>query len=139
MLSFCRAHGFALKLPAGTERCFYEVLEKDQKMGVTFEVGSGGHLDIDFKVRGLPGAFAFSSAAHASNVRCAQIFEPTGRVLFAGNRESSETYTFVAELAGRYEYCFSNEMSSVTEKGITFSVVADSASGSQRSASGAAL
>jgi len=43
-----------------------------------------------------------------------------------GVRQNSETYTFAAEQAGRYEYCFKNGMSTVTEKTVSFDVIVDS-------------
>ena len=46
----CSANAYVLRIPAGVVRCFFENLEKDNKMSVSFEVASGGHLDIDFRV-----------------------------------------------------------------------------------------
>ena len=48
-----------------------------------------------------------------------------GRVVYSESRLNSETYTFIADIPGRYEFCFSNEMSSVSEKTVTFSVTTD--------------
>ena len=44
-------NAFVVKISPGQSLCFYETLEKGAKMGVQFEVGSGGQLDIDFDVR----------------------------------------------------------------------------------------
>ena len=43
-------NGFQVVVPPSSELCFFEDLTANQKMGVTFEVSHGGHLDIDFKV-----------------------------------------------------------------------------------------
>ena len=51
--------------------------------------------------------------------------DPNQKVLFLGLRQNSETYTFAAEIPGRYEYCFKNGMSTVTEKTISFDVMVD--------------
>lgn len=45
-----------IQLRANTEECFYEVLHRDDKMTVTFQVadrefGGSGNLEIDFFVR----------------------------------------------------------------------------------------
>jgi len=93
--------GFVIQLEANDESCFYEDLMNNDKMGVTFEVGTGGNLDIDFRITG-----------------------PGGRNVYEGLREKSNTYTFLAEESGRYTYCFSNKMSIRAKKTVTFSAVA---------------
>ena len=48
-----------INLGAHSRECFHEVLHKDDKMTVTFQVGDrefggAGNLEIDFWVRGFP-------------------------------------------------------------------------------------
>jgi len=93
------SQGFVVQLAANEEACFYEDLAVGDRMGVTFEVGVGGRLDIDFRITG-----------------------PSGRVLHEGQRERSNTYTFLAEEAGRHTFCFSNQMSVRAQKTVTFTV-----------------
>jgi hypothetical protein len=62
-------------------------------MTVTYQVAGGGHLDIDFKLTG-----------------------PGGRVMNEQRKRDTGTYSFTAESDGRYTYCFSNEMSTVSGK-----------------------
>jgi len=39
-----------IELAAGKKECFFEDLHAEDKMTVTYQVGGGGHLDIDFWV-----------------------------------------------------------------------------------------
>lgn len=95
------SQGFVIQLEANEEACFYEDLRLNGKMGVTFEVGSGGNLDIDFRITG-----------------------PNGKNLHEGFREQSNTFTFLAQEEGRHTYCFSNKMSIRAKKTVTFTAVA---------------
>lgn len=67
--------------------------------GLTFEVIEGGFLDIDVKVSG-----------------------PEGEEIITRERESNGKITFAASKTGAYTYCFSNKMSTMTPKGVMFSV-----------------
>lgn len=54
LFAICNAHNIQLK--AHSRECFHEMLHKDDKMTVTFQVGDrefggSGNLDIDFWVR----------------------------------------------------------------------------------------
>lgn len=44
------------------------------------------------------------------------ITDPEGKIVHQGNRETFGTYTFSATTPGRYTYCFSNKMSTMTPK-----------------------
>lgn len=48
LLGSSRAH--MIELAAGKKECFFEDLHAEDKMTVTYQVGGGGHLDIDFWV-----------------------------------------------------------------------------------------
>lgn len=53
LLSSCvSAH--MIELAAGKKECFFEDLHAEDKMTVTYQVGGGGHLDIDFWVSDRP-------------------------------------------------------------------------------------
>ena len=64
-------------------------------MTVTYQVGGGGHLDVDFTMRG-----------------------PGDKLMTEILKKDTGTYSFTAESDGRFNYCFSNEMSTVTGKTI---------------------
>ncbi|CAE6527090.1 unnamed protein product [Rhizoctonia solani] len=68
-------------------------------MTVTYQVGGGGHLDIDF-----------------------WLSDPINIALHKRLKESEGTASITAEKDGRYTYCFSNEMSTVTDKEVSFNV-----------------
>ncbi|XP_045503679.1 transmembrane emp24 domain-containing protein 2 [Colias croceus] len=90
-------NSYMITVDAHAEECFFENVEADTKMGLTFEIAEGGFLDIDVKITG-----------------------PDGAVIYKGERESSGMYTFSAPTAGRYTYCFSNQMSTMTPKVVMF-------------------
>ncbi|KAI8092416.1 emp24/gp25L/p24 family/GOLD-domain-containing protein, partial [Gilbertella persicaria] len=88
-----------IDIQPGEIECFYEHLEKGEKMTVSYQVGEGGNLDIDFSVK-----------------------DPADSVIISTTRTSTNEHTFLANIEGQYTYCFSNEFSSVTEKRVGFNV-----------------
>ncbi|GAA6024602.1 hypothetical protein JCM11491_006042 [Sporobolomyces phaffii] len=94
------ASAHTIDLAAGTKECFFEDLHTEDKMTVTYQVAGGGHLDVDFTMTG----------------------PPNDRVMNSQHKKDTGTYSFTAEHDGRYQYCFSNEMSTVTGKTVSFNV-----------------
>ncbi|KAF8165022.1 emp24/gp25L/p24 family/GOLD-domain-containing protein [Crassisporium funariophilum] len=88
-----------IEVQAGKKECFFEDLHVHDKMTVTYQVGDGGHLDIDF-----------------------WLADPTGKVLGKQIRQSTGTLAVTAEKDGRHEYCFSNLMSAIADKMVSFNV-----------------
>ncbi|ORZ01052.1 supernatant protein factor C-terminal domain-containing protein [Syncephalastrum racemosum] len=88
-----------IDLPAHGKECFFEDLKQGDKMTVTFQVGEGGNLDIDFWIQ-----------------------DPQDRVLKSVAREQMGTHAIEAAQDGRHTYCFGNQMSSITAKSINFNV-----------------
>ena len=97
LLQLVAAHMIELR-PAAKD-CFYEDLHIGDQMTLTYQVGGGGHLDID-----------------------TVLTEPSGRTLFELYRKDTGSYSFTAQEDGRYTYCFSNEFSTVSDKTVSFNV-----------------
>jgi hypothetical protein len=68
-------------------------------MTITFQVAGGGHLDIDFWLN-----------------------DPQGNHLWNVIKRDTGTFTFTATQGGKHEYCFSNAMSTVSSKTVSFNV-----------------
>ncbi|KAG6833800.1 hypothetical protein H0H87_011734 [Tephrocybe sp. NHM501043] len=88
-----------IEIDSGHKECFFEDLHKQDKMTVTYQVGGGGHLDIDF-----------------------WLTDPDDRVLGKQIRQSTGSLSITAEKDGRHELCFSNQMSAITDKIVSFNV-----------------
>ncbi|KAI8379709.1 emp24/gp25L/p24 family/GOLD-domain-containing protein [Radiomyces spectabilis] len=99
-LFVCLQSILAVSIDIGPHKkeCFFEDLNVGDKLTVTFQVGEGGNLDIDFS-----------------------IVDPQGS-LIKNERQMAGTHVVQANREGRYVYCFSNEMSSVTAKSLSFNV-----------------
>ncbi|TFK74428.1 supernatant protein factor, C-terminal domain-containing protein [Pluteus cervinus] len=93
------AHAHLIEVVAGKKECFFEDLNKGDKMTVTYQVGGGGHLDIDF-----------------------WLSDPNRKVLGKHIRQSTGDLSTTAETNGRFEYCFSNQMSAIADKMVSFNV-----------------
>jgi hypothetical protein len=90
---------YFISVDAHAEECFFDRVNNGTKLGLTFEVIEGGFLDIDVRVTG-----------------------PDGEEIIARERESNGKITFAAAKTGAYTYCFSNKMSTMTPKGVMFSM-----------------
>ncbi|KAF8665683.1 hypothetical protein AX16_000136 [Volvariella volvacea WC 439] len=88
-----------IEVSAGKKECFFEDLNTNDKMTVTYQVGGGGHLDIDF-----------------------WLTDPENKVLNKQVRQSTGSVSITAQKNGRHEYCFSNQMSAIADKMVSFNV-----------------
>lgn len=89
---------YRVSVDALAEECFFDKVEDvGTHIGITFEVIDGGFLDIDLAITG-----------------------PEGEVIYNRERESSGKVTFAASKQGKYTYCFSNRMSTITPKEVMF-------------------
>ncbi|EPQ26506.1 uncharacterized protein PFL1_05828 [Pseudozyma flocculosa PF-1] len=93
------ASAHMIELLPHSKECFFEDLHHGDQMTLTYQVGGGGHLDIDVILT-----------------------DPKLRALFEQKRKDTGTYSFTASEDGRYTYCFSNEFSTVSDKTVSFNV-----------------
>lgn len=84
-----------IDLLPNSERCFFEDMHTGDEMTLTYQVSGGGHLDIDTRV-----------------------MDPSGRLLFEQLHKDTGTYDFIAEMDGRYKYCFGNQFSTLSDKSL---------------------
>lgn len=96
--------GFLIRLPSHSEQCFLERANRGDKIAGNVRVVSGGSLDVDVK-----------------------ILDPSNRVVFEQARVKDDTFQFHAPQAGLYAVCFSNGMSVVTSKVVSFNIYVGSA------------
>lgn len=93
--------GVAVQILPTKKECFYEpVAAAGIKVFLHYMVTSGGALDVD-----------------------AEVLNPEGMVVWKSEKESENRVLFKSTKAGRYAFCFSNEMSTVTAKVVAFSVL----------------
>lgn len=89
-----------LQVAPGREECFYEdVKDPDSTVFLQYLVTLGGSQDIDVTVK-----------------------NPSGNLIWTTTSSSENRVAFLARATGSYLFCFSNEMSVVSSKVISFMV-----------------
>ena len=86
-------------IDANEEQCYFEELMKGEKMYVSFSVQSGGYMDIDVRVYG-----------------------PDLRLTYEAEHSREGTFQFKAIAPGSHKLCFSNAMSLVSGKTVSFNL-----------------
>ncbi|CAO3625020.1 unnamed protein product [Mucor hiemalis] len=89
----------SIDIKPGEINCYYEELDVGERVTISYEVGDGGNLDIDF-----------------------WISDPSGAIVTSIVRSTSDTRSLTANVEGKYTYCFGNEFSTVSEKKVAFNV-----------------
>ncbi|KAI8336192.1 emp24/gp25L/p24 family/GOLD-domain-containing protein [Chlamydoabsidia padenii] len=84
--------------PYGTA-CFFENMEIGDKLTVSYQVGEGGNLEIDFMLRDSDDQLVASTA-----------------------KRQSGTHSVTARKQGKYTYCFNNHFSAEGAKSVSFNV-----------------
>lgn len=91
--------GLILRVPSGSEHCFFEEASKSDKIVGNFRVLEGGGRDIDIKVS-----------------------DPFGKTVFEMSQKELERFQFFAQHSGTYHVCFSNKFSVLTGKTVKFNL-----------------
>ncbi|KAG2178121.1 hypothetical protein INT43_003374 [Umbelopsis isabellina] len=129
-----RVASLAINVQADTQECFFEDLDVGDKMTVTFQVPFFFYLTtfkaiVDHRSSSMGQGSAFRALRREMYVGDGGnldidfwISDPAERVIKSGIRETTGTHEVIANLKGRYTYCFSNRMSSVSDKSVSFNV-----------------
>ncbi|GME88759.1 unnamed protein product [[Candida] boidinii] len=98
--SYVSATALTFLLGANEKSCYYIFNDKEKSnIGYYFAVQAGGSFDIDYTIKA-----------------------PDGKIIVQKERERQGEYVFSADQIGEYEFCFSNEMSTYTEKVVDFEI-----------------
>ncbi|KAI9089811.1 emp24/gp25L/p24 family/GOLD-domain-containing protein [Phlyctochytrium arcticum] len=91
------------KMEPHEKACFYTTAKTSgEKIAFYFAVQSGGSFDLDYEV-----------------------LTPSMNVLTTGHKERQGDFVLSAPEAGEYSFCFSNRMSTFSEKTIDFDITAE--------------
>ena len=90
-------NSFEITLQPHETVCFFENLSKTERLDLSFEVNSGGKLDVDFWILG-----------------------PDKKSIYSVFKQETSAHGFNAKDDGLYEYCFANKMSSYDNKSLSF-------------------
>ncbi|KAI8888500.1 hypothetical protein K501DRAFT_320858 [Backusella circina FSU 941] len=95
------AAALTYNVQASEKPCFFTWADKPgKKIGFYFAVQQGGSFDIDYAVTG-----------------------PDGVSILSGEHERQGDYVFTANNVGEYAFCFSNDMSTWSDKLIDFEIL----------------
>uniref|UniRef100_A0A7S3DHW7 GOLD domain-containing protein n=1 Tax=Palpitomonas bilix TaxID=652834 RepID=A0A7S3DHW7_9EUKA len=93
------ASSLTFELDPHRQQCFYDEVKSGARVIGSYEVSQGGLLDVDVVVKG-----------------------PDASELFKKDKSGTGRFTFNAEASGEYSFCFSNKMSSVSKKTVSFAI-----------------
>eukprot|EP01063_Lacrimia_lanifica_P009355 TRINITY_DN16343_c0_g1_i1.p1 TRINITY_DN16343_c0_g1~~TRINITY_DN16343_c0_g1_i1.p1 ORF type:complete len:207 (+),score=62.78 TRINITY_DN16343_c0_g1_i1:237-857(+) len=94
------ATALTVKVPANDGVCFYEKARMEGERGyLHFQVATGGRQDVDV-----------------------EILAPDGESVWDGSVLTEEKVLFNAPMEGVYQFCFSNKMSTRTQKTVAFDI-----------------
>lgn len=98
------ALGVQITVPASGDDCYTQEVEQANKLAGSFEVLAGGLLDVDCTVTG-----------------------PNRETHYSTQRQKSGAFSLLAPTTGSYSICFSNRLSTQSEKTVAFSLHAGDA------------
>ncbi|XP_013392434.1 transmembrane emp24 domain-containing protein 3-like [Lingula anatina] len=85
------------ELPDNARDCFHEVIDKDVKCTIEFQVITGGNYDVDLELK-----------------------SPSGQILYKDVKKQYDSFTWTTDMRGEYTFCFSNEFSTYSHKTVYF-------------------
>jgi protein ERP2 len=85
------------ELPDNEKMCFHEYISKGVECVLEFQVIEGGNYDVDMILT-----------------------SPDRRELYSEQKKQYDQYSWTTDVAGDYQFCFSNEFSTITHKIIYF-------------------
>jgi hypothetical protein len=124
LAAFVAAH--RIDIPAGGKECFFEDLHTEDKVRapsinnpkLDLMAGTTDDSDVSSRGRRTP-RYRFLCTVTPYRLQPAnteQLTDPKGNVLSSQHKQPTGTFAFTAKDDGRFTYCFSNEMSSVSPK-----------------------
>jgi hypothetical protein len=97
------ASAFTFQLGAQETSCYYIFTEKpNTQISYYFAVQSGGSFDVDYTIK-----------------------NPEGHIVVQDTKQRQGDFVFTANQVGEYEFCFSNGMSTYSEKVVDFEIKFD--------------
>ncbi|KAG5888798.1 hypothetical protein JTB14_007073 [Gonioctena quinquepunctata] len=93
VLQYSLGTELTFELPDSAKDCFYESITKNTSCTLEFQVVTGGQYDVDVILE-----------------------DPQGNVLYKQVKMQFDSHAFVAQMAGVYKVCFSNEFSTFSHK-----------------------
>jgi protein ERP2 len=97
LTGFCHAYEYTFELPDNEKMCFHEVLKKDVKCVLEFQVITGGNYDVDL-----------------------EIMAPGKEILYKEMKKQYDNFKWTTKVEGEFSFCFSNEFSTFTHKLVYF-------------------
>ncbi|KAI5963786.1 uncharacterized protein KGF55_002666 [Candida pseudojiufengensis] len=100
LMQLISASAFTFILGANEKSCFYIFTEQPEtQIRYYFAVQSGGSFDVDYVIT-----------------------DPNSNVIYQENKKRHGDFVFTAHPVGEYEFCFSNTMSTFSEKVVDFQI-----------------
>ncbi|XP_077382164.1 transmembrane emp24 domain-containing protein 1-like [Festucalex cinctus] len=94
---------FTFLLPAGSKECFFQTIDKDNKLEFEYRVIGQSNLDVSFTM-----------------------ISPSGHREFEDRRKSHAIHTLESTVQGDYQLCFDNSFSKIKEKMLFFTLLISS-------------
>ncbi|ODQ68005.1 endosomal cargo receptor Erp3 [Nadsonia fulvescens var. elongata DSM 6958] len=93
-----------VQLNANEHQCFYgQVEQPNSRIGFFYQVLKGGEFDVDYTIK-----------------------DPEGKIVNSGDKLKHLDLITTAKVAGDYEFCLSNDMSTFADKFIEFEIQIES-------------